>query len=120
MKNKTIFVVLCAVLLLLFTSLSYGWWGNLRPQPLEPREYPRPHDLDERLRAHGWQEDVRRPCTSPGANGSTPNVNLTSVNSAENIIIVVPIRFGNIDLFFMQQKSELPSDKHSITFSHKK
>lgn len=40
MKKKTIFVVLCVVLLLLFTSLSYGWWGNLRPQPIQLQEDP--------------------------------------------------------------------------------
>ena len=37
MKNKTILVVLYVILLLLFTSLSYGGWGDLKPKSLEPQ-----------------------------------------------------------------------------------
>lgn len=40
MKNKIILAVLCVVLLLLLTSLSYGGWGYLKPRPLEPKADP--------------------------------------------------------------------------------
>lgn len=61
MKSKTIFVVLCVVLLLLFTSLSYGWWGNLEPQPIEPQEDPPIDRIDSRLRGHPWDHSPRIP-----------------------------------------------------------
>jgi len=61
MKNKTIFVVLCVVLLLLFTSLSYGWWDKPRPQlqALQLKQEPPPHQK-ARLRQHPWDH-----CLSP-------------------------------------------------------
>jgi len=67
MKNKTIFVVLCVVLLLLFTSLSYGWWDRPRPQlqALQLQEEPPPHQK-ARLLDHPWDD-----CLSPGSSNGT-------------------------------------------------
>ena len=126
MKNKTILVVLCVVLLLLLTSLSYGWWSNLKTQSLERREKLRADDLEELLQGHAWQDEPNepdereKPSVSPRVNGSTFDVNLISVNNGGNITKVVSIRLWNCNLFFVQHKSESTSDEKSETFSSKK
>jgi len=106
MKNKTIFVVIGIVLLLLLTSLSYGGWGDLKPKSLERREKLQADELDELLRGHGWQEEPDKPGTglSPATNGSTCDVNLIGVNNGGNITKVVSIRLWNCNIFFVQHK----------------
>lgn len=105
MRKKAIFAVFCSViLLLLLAPLSSGQGPSSDVQQLSP--------------GHGWQEDIPSQCA--GRKGSTPDVNLTTANNTGNITTVVLIRFGNIDLFFIQQKSQSASGQESITFSNQK
>ena len=113
MKKKVVFVALCVALLLFFTSSSYGWRLSLKPQPVDPPRKQLPSRLEHSpcCSGHGWEEIPDIPSGS-----GTPGANVGGVNIARDITTVVPIRFGNIDLFFIGIKGKQPSGKKTTTF----
>jgi hypothetical protein len=100
MKNKIILAVLCVVLLLLLTSLSYGWWGNLKPQPLEPQaDSPVKHQKARLLGDLPLRDSNEPDPGDPWDHMTSPPVPENSTVKAEVNVIVAPFNF-NVPIVF--------------------
>ena len=113
MKKKIIIVFLSVALFLLSTSLSNGGAGhNCGPRVRLSQK------LARSLAGHVWQDDI--PNQSPTRVNSISNANVVSHLNRRDITIVVPITFGDYDLFLIQHKSESTSVRKPKTLSSEK